>query len=65
MDRIFRHDRLDLLVEHLCGKVGEEVGVLTKNAAPDRSSSLSEGCGRDLRGFFTPEYRIYERAEGG
>lgn len=62
VDRIFRYDRLDLLVEFLCEKVGEEVEVRVSNVSPERSFSLPEGCERELREFFAPEYRIYEQA---
>jgi hypothetical protein len=65
MDRIFRYDRLDLLVDFLCEKVGEEVEVGSANTSPERSFSLSEECEIELRKFFAPEYRIYERAIGG
>jgi len=65
MDRIFRYDRLDLLVEFLCEKVGEEVEVGSVNTSPERSFSLSEEREIELRKFFDPEYRIYERAIGG
>ena len=64
VDRVFRYDRLDLLVEFLCAKVGEEVEVGLTNASPERSFSLTEECERDLRDFFAPEYRIYQRAIG-
>jgi hypothetical protein len=65
MDRIFRYDRLDLLVDFLCEKVGEEVEVGSANTSPERSvSPLSEECEIELREFFAPEYRIYERAIG-
>ena len=64
MDRIFRYDRLDLLVDFLCEKVGEEVEVGSANTSPERSFSLSEECEIELRTFFAPEYRIYERAIG-
>lgn len=62
VDRIFRYDRLDLLVEFLCEKIGEDVEVGIKNVSPERSFSLSEECERELREFFRPEYRIYQRA---
>lgn len=62
VDHVFRYDRLDLLVDFLCEKVGEEVKVGTKNVSPKRPFSLSEECERELREFFEPEYRIYERA---
>jgi len=65
MDQIFRYDRLDLLVEFLCEKVGEEVEVGSANASPERTFSLSEECEIELREFFAPEYRVYERAIGG
>ena len=65
MDRIFRYDRLDLLVEFLCEKVGEEVEVGSANTSPERSFSLSEEYELEVRKFFAPEYRIYERAIGG
>jgi hypothetical protein len=65
VDRIFRYDRLDLLVDFLCEKVGEEVEVGSENTSPERSFSLSEECEIELREFFAPEYRIYERAIGG
>jgi hypothetical protein len=64
MDRIFRYDRLDLLVDFLCEKVGEEVEVGSVNTSPERSFSLSEECEIELREFFAPEYRIYERSIG-
>ncbi len=65
VDRLFRYDRLDLLVEYLCEKVGEEVEIGTSNVSPRRSFSLSEACERELRAFFAPEYRLYDRAAGG
>ena len=58
VDRIFRYDRLDLLVDFLCEKVGEEVEVGSVNTSPERSFSLSEECEIELREFFAPEYRI-------
>jgi hypothetical protein len=64
VDRIFRYDRLDLLVDFLCEKVGEEVEVGSANTSPERSFSLSEECEIELREFFAPEYCIYERAIG-
>jgi hypothetical protein len=65
LDRIFRYDRLDLLVEYLCEKVGKKVEVGFSNVSPERPFALSEECERELREFFEPEYRIYERAIGG
>jgi len=65
VDRIFRYDRLDLLIDFLCEKVGEKVEVGSANASPHRSYSLSEECELELREFFAPEYRIYEGAIGG
>ena len=65
VDRIFHYDRLDLLVEFLCAKVDKEVKVGVTNVSPARSFSLSEGCERELREFFEPEYRIFEQAIGG
>jgi hypothetical protein len=65
VDRIFRYDRFDLLVDYLCEKVGDEVEVGSANASPERSYALSEDCELELREFFAPEYRIYERAIGG
>jgi len=65
VDRVFRYERLDLLVDFLYKKIGEEVEVGVKNVSPRISFSLSEGCERELREFFAPEYYIYERAVGG
>jgi hypothetical protein len=65
MDRIFRYDRVDLLVDYLCEKVGEEVEVGSVNTSPERSFSLSEECEIELREFFAPEYRVYERTIDG
>ena len=65
MDRIFRYERLDLLVDFLCEKVGEEVALKVRNVSPERSFSLSEEGERELREFFKPDYRIYEQAIGG
>ena len=65
VDRIFRYERLDLLVDYLCEKVGDEVEVGSANASPERSYVLSEDCETELREFFAPEYRIYEGAIGG
>jgi hypothetical protein len=53
------------LVDFLCEKVGEEVEVGSANTSPDRSFFLSGECEAELREFFAPEYRIYERAIGG
>jgi hypothetical protein len=64
VDHVFRYERLDLLIDFLCEKVGEEVEVGVKNVSPRLSNSLSESCERELREFFAPEYRIYERAIG-
>jgi hypothetical protein len=65
VDRVFRYDRLDLLVDFLCEKVGREVKVGVRNVSPERTFSLSEECRRDLCEFFEPEYRIYDQAIGG
>jgi hypothetical protein len=65
VDRIFRYDRLDLLIDFLCEKVGKEVEVGFANTSPKRSFSLSEECEIGLREYFAPEYHIYERAIGG
>ena len=65
IDRLFRYDRLDLLVEYLCEKVGDQVQIRTSNVSPRRSLSLSESCESDLQAFFAPEYRLYEDAIGG
>ena len=65
VDRIFRYDRLDLLIDFLCEKVGSEVEVGFANTSPKRSFSLSEEFEIELRQFFAPEYRIYENAIGG
>jgi hypothetical protein len=65
VDLIFRYDRLELLIDFLCEKVGEEVEVGSENSSPQRSFSLSEECELELRKFFAPEYRIYEQAIGG
>jgi hypothetical protein len=62
VDRVFCYDRLDLLIDFLCEKVGEEVEVAARNVSPERSFSLSEECEHELRTFFEPEYRIYEQA---
>ena len=62
VDRIFRYDRLDLLVDFLCEKVDEEVEVEVRNVSPERSFSLTEECKCELREYFAPEYHIYERA---
>ena len=62
VDRVFRYERLDLLVDYLCEKVGEEVEVGVRNVSPKKSYSLSKECERELRDFLQPEYGIYERA---
>jgi hypothetical protein len=62
IDRIFRYDRIDLLVDFLCEKIGEDVEVGIKNVSPERPFSLSEECKCELREFLRPEYRIYQRA---
>jgi hypothetical protein len=64
VDRIFRYDRLDLLVNFLCEKIGKDVEVGIKNVSPERSFSLSKDCEGELRQFLRPEYRIYQRAIG-
>lgn len=64
MDKIFRYERLDLLVEYLCERVGREVKVGLSNVSPKRGFQLSEECERELRAFLEPEYRIYEQAIG-
>jgi len=65
VDRFFRYDRLDLLVDYLCEKVGERVEVGVRNVSPKISYSLSKGCERELRAFLEPEYQIYAQAAGG
>jgi len=60
VDWIFRYEHLDLLVDFL----GEEVEVGFTNTSPERTFSLSEECEIELREFFAPEYRNYERAIG-
>ncbi|QYJ16086.1 hypothetical protein Rxycam_01917 [Rubrobacter xylanophilus DSM 9941] len=64
MDKVFRYERLDLLVEYLCEKIGREVKVGLSNVSPKRDLQLSERCKRELRAFLEPEYRIYEQAIG-
>ena len=59
VDRLFRYERLDLLVGYLGGKVGREVEVGVTNVSPRRSFDLSEECERDLREFSAPEYERY------
>lgn len=65
VDRIFRYDRLDLLVDYLCDKVGKQVKVGVKNVSPKMTYSLSEECERELKTFLEPEYQIYEQAISG
>lgn len=65
VDRVFRYDRLDLLVEYLCEKVGDEVELGVSNVSPKKSFSLSGDCERELRTFLAPEYLIYDQAVGG
>ena len=64
VDRIFRYDSLDLLVEFLSEKVGREVKVNRKNVSPESKVALDETCKRELLEFFAAEYRIYEGAIG-
>ncbi len=64
VDRIFCYERLELLIEYLCEKVGEEVEVGTSNVSPKLSFELSEECERELREYLEPEYRIYKQAIG-
>ncbi|ABG06006.1 conserved hypothetical protein [Rubrobacter xylanophilus DSM 9941] len=64
VDLIFRYERIDLLVEYLCEKVGREVEVEISNVSPEREFSLSREREQALREFFLPEYRIYEKAIG-
>lgn len=64
VDRVFRYDRLDLLVDYLCERIGERVEVGIRNVSPDMSFSLSEECENDLRTFLKPEYDIYNGAAG-
>jgi hypothetical protein len=60
IDRIFRYERLDLLIEFLCEKVGEDIEVGHSNVSPEMPYELSEECERELREYLTDEYRIYE-----
>src|SRR5215212_1800313 len=60
IDRIFRYERLDILIEFLCEKVGEDVEVGHSNVSPEMPYELSEECERELREYLTDEYRIYE-----
>jgi hypothetical protein len=62
VDRVFRYDRLDLLVDFLCEKIGEDVNLEVMNVSPVRSFSLSSECENELHEFLRPEYRIYQRA---
>ena len=65
VDRIFRYERIDLLVEYLREKVGEEVEVGVSNVSPQLESNLSRVAEVELREFLEPEYRIYyEQAIG-
>ena len=61
IDRIFRYERLDLLIEFLCEKIGEDVEVGRSNVSPEMPYELSENCERELRAYLTDEYRIYEQ----
>ena len=60
IDRIFRYERLDLLIEFLCEKVGEDVEVGRSNVSPKMPYELSGECERELREYLADEYRIYE-----
>ncbi len=62
VDRVFRYDRLDLLVDYLCEKVGDDVEVGYRNVSPKISHSLSRKHKRELRTFLEPEYTIYKRS---
>ena len=39
IDRIFRYERLDLLIEFLCEKIGEDVEVGRSNVSPEMPTS--------------------------
>ena len=53
-------ERLDLLIEFLCEKVGEDVvEVGRSNVSPERPYEPSEVCERELREYLTDEYRIH------
>lgn len=62
VDLLFRYERLDLLVDYLCGK---DVEVAVRNVSPERPFSLSEEAERDLRAFFASENGLHARAIGG
>lgn len=62
IDRIFRYDHLNLLVDFLCDKVGKTVEIEARNVSPERRYTLSPKVEEDLRAFFEPEYRLYEDA---
>lgn len=64
VDRIFRYERLELLVEFLSEKVGKEIELGTSNVSPEREPSLSSEVKGELLTFLEPEYRIYEQAIG-
>lgn len=65
MDRLFRYDRLDLLVDYLCDKVGKKIEIGAENVSPQREFSLSDECMKELREFFELEYEVYNSAIGG
>lgn len=65
VDRIFRYERLDLLIEYLCEKVGEEVEVESLNVSPHKPYELSPACKNALQEFLTLDYHFYAQAENG
>lgn len=64
LDRIYRYDRLDLLVKFLSKKIGQKVSLGAENASPPREFSLSDECYKELREFMEPDYAVYENAIG-
>lgn len=64
IDRIFRYEAVDLLIEYLSDKVGEQLHIPVENRSPDRSGSWSPEVEGELRDFFAPEYEVYESAIG-
>ncbi len=64
VDRIYRYDRLDLLVKYLSEKVGKKIELGVENASPPREFELSDDCYKELRAFMEADYAVYESAIG-
>lgn len=63
VDRVFRHDHVDRLVDWMRNKVGKRVPVEQANVSPPRVAEIPASTRHLLEEFFAADLEIYARAD--